>query len=337
MFFDSIVIGGGVAGVFTAYNLSKYSKTLLIEKKHIGAGGSGSAGAFLNPKFGNSTLSQLINKSMNFSREFYLNNSPEFIHLSKLNHYEDNGEHFIFDSAVADANEILQLFSKNFQIEYINISKNNISHDGDFWQIDKFKTKNLVFTTGALSELTGEPYIKIRPVWGERLDIESDTFLENSFHNEISISQTINGKIRIGATHFRDIIERESSNIEREEFLSKAKNIVELKNAKIVGSTSGVRSASYDFFPVIGRVIDSKKTIQKFPQLIHGRKYNFTDFEYYKNLFIFSGLGGYGFSLAPYFGELLANSILNNKFLDDEVEPHRLFKKYVKNLRNRFI
>ncbi len=335
MIFDSIVIGGGVAGLFSSYNLSKNSKTLLIEKSKIGSGGSGSAGAFLNPKISDSSLSKLINSAMIFSRDFYFSNVPQYIHESKLIHIE-NGEKFILNSHVADAQNILNYFAKNINIVYLNIK--NIYFDGEFWQVENFKTKNLILSTGAISDiskLTNEPYIKIRPVWGERLDIESQTILTESYHKDISISKTINGIIRIGATHFRDILERESSNIEQENFLKKALKIVNLENPKIIKSYSGVRSASHDYFPIVGKVVDSKKTVEKFPQIINGRKYNKDNYIYKNDLYIFSGLGGYGFSLAPYFGKLLAESILNNSFLDDEVEPHRLFSKYIKKSENR--
>lgn len=193
-----------------------------------------------------------------------------------------------------------------------------------------YSTKNIILSTGAFPQIIKEPYLNIRPVWGERLDIESSSNLSESYHKDISISQTVNGKIRIGATHHRDILERVSDEIEKDNLIFEAKKMVLLKNSKIVKSYSGVRSASFDYFPIFGKLVDSEKTIQKFPQIKNGRKYPESEYIFYKNLSIFTGLGGYGFSLAPYLAKIFVDNFENKIQFPNNFEPHRFFSRWVK-------
>ncbi|HIO71260.1 MAG TPA: FAD-dependent oxidoreductase [Campylobacterales bacterium] len=324
---DYIVVGGGIAGLSIAYLLqSRNYSVLLFEAEKIGSGGSGAAGAFLFPKVGKQgELAHLINSAINFSINFYLNHFPKYIHLSKLQYVDTNS---IVDGAVVDADEVLESMGRNIDIAFSRISK--IEETSNGWRIEDIESRNLILATGAFPTLVDEPYIKVRPVWGERIDITSDRYLNNSYHDEISISQTINGKIRIGATHFRNILHRDSSILEQEKLLNRAKKIVDLGNTSIVGSYSGVRSASHDYFPIFGKVVNSQKTIEKFPNIVHGKKYREDEYIYYPNLYIWTGLGGYGFSLAPY----LSSLFLSNR-LPAIVQPHRRFSRWVRKRENR--
>ena len=266
----------------------------------------------------------MVNSAIQFSTNYYTQNFPQFIHKSKLNHTFSDGKTIKVDGAVADADEILQNFTKNIDVKFSKVSE--ITENENGWKVNNFFGKQIILSTGAFPQILQEPYLKIRPVWGERLDISSDSILKESFHKDISVSQTVQGKIRIGATHFRNILERTADEVERENLILEAKKMVNLKNVEILKIYSGVRSASFDYFPIFGKMVDSKKTIEKFPQIKNGRKYPNSEYIYYKNLNIFSGLGGYGFSLAPY----LANLFSENIELSDSVKPHRFFSRWVK-------
>jgi len=222
----------------------------------------------------------------------------------------------------------LQNFTKNIDVKFSKVSE--ITENENIWKVNNCFAKNVILSTGAFPQILQEPYLKIRPVWGERLDISSNSILKESFHKDISISQTVQGKIRIGATHFRNILERTADEVERENLILEAKNMVNLESVKILKIYSGVRSASFDYFPIFGKMVDSNKTIAKLPQIINGRKYPNSEYHYYKNLHIFSGLGGYGFSIAPY----LANLFSENIEIPNSVKPHRFFSRWVKKVKN---
>lgn len=332
MTYDFIVIGGGIAGLSTAYYLSeKNYNTLLIEENYLGFGGSGAAGAFLNPKVDKSgKLAEIVNSAIKFSTDLYSEKFTNNIHKSKLNNILEDGKSLKLHGAVADANDILKSFSKNIDLEFFKVSDIEFLENHQIWRVENLFAKSIIIATGAFGTIFDEPYLNIRPVWGERLDILSSTILEESFHKNISVSQTINGKIRVGATHFREVLNRESLESEKAELLKEAENIVKLKDVKILTSISGVRSASRDYFPIVGKVVDSEKTIEKFPQIQNGRKYDYRQYIYYKNLYFFSGLGGYGFSLAPYLAKKLVANMETGEMFDRDLEPYRFFERWVK-------
>jgi len=276
-------------------------------------------------------LSKLTNSAIQFSIDFYTNFFSKHIHKSKLNHiFPDNTIQKI-DGAVVDADAILENFTRKIDIRFSKVSKIGFSENR--WKVDKYFAKNIILSTGAYPEIVQEPYLNIRPVWGERLDVQTSTTFSESFHKDISISQTINGKIRIGATHHRNILERVSDEVEKEKLVLEAKKIVDFKNYKILKSYSGVRSASFGYFPIFGKVVDSEKTIKKFPQIKNGRKYPESEYIYYKNLSIFTGLGGYGFSLAPYLAKIFVDNLEKELPFPKNIEPHRFFTRWVKKKR----
>ena len=55
--------------------------------------------------------------------------------------------------------------------------------------------------------------------------------------------------------------------MKREELLQKADEIVKLENVEILNHKVGARACSIDYFPIVGTVVDSKKSIYKFPKL----------------------------------------------------------------------
>jgi len=327
---DFLVIGGGVAGASISYFLQQrgYCVTL-FEQHHLGFGGSGAAGAFLNPKVRKrGELSHLVNSAIQYSTQLYLDYFPKYIHQSTLNHINSDSTTTRVSGAVVDADGILKSFTDEVDIKFLKVS--DIKFLNGSWRVEGIDGKYLILATGAFPLLIDEPYLRIRPVWGERLDIYSDRVLQESYHKDISISQTVNGVIRVGATHFRGVLERESNPKEREELLREANSIVKLTNSKIVKSYSGVRSASFDFFPILGRVVKSKETIEKFPQIRNGRKYNPNEYIFHRNLFLFTGVGGYGFSLAPYLANIFVDRFENGEMMDNNIEPYRFFSRWVK-------
>ena len=105
----------------------------------------------------------------------------------------------------------------------------NIKKIDDYWVIDDYiKTKNIILATG-YEEIIDIPYIKIRPVWGERIEIKAD-FEDNEicslkkcyFHKNCSIGE-IDGIIKIGATHKRNCLECRENEEEARELIEKAK------------------------------------------------------------------------------------------------------------------
>ena len=72
--YDYIIIGAGISGCSVAYELSKYSKNILLIDKlpNIASGASGAAGAFLSPLLGKpNNFKDLVTKSLRYSTKLY--------------------------------------------------------------------------------------------------------------------------------------------------------------------------------------------------------------------------------------------------------------------------
>ncbi len=231
-------------------------------------------------------------------------------------------------SGVVDVLEILHKLTIGIRVERFEVK--NLNRIAGIWEVGKYRTENLIFTTGAFSIPFIEPYLQTRPIWGERIDIRTSNKIEQSHHRKISISPTIRNTVRIGATHHRGVLEKKIERKDLEKLLQDGQKFVTLKDAKIVKHYGGVRSGSIDYFPIFGRVVNSLQTVKKFPQIRHGRAYPPEEYEYYKNLYIFTGLGGYGFSLAPYLAYIFTRNLETGKEMGRYIEPYRLFQRWIK-------
>jgi tRNA 5-methylaminomethyl-2-thiouridine biosynthesis bifunctional protein len=336
LIYDFIVVGGGVAGASISYFLTKngYS-VLLLEKNRVGAGGSGVAGAFLNRKVGKKgDLSDLVNNAIEFAINLYKTEDfNSYFYPAPLLHYHNSTVTKVENSGVIEPLPTLNKFLENSSIKIIDVQ--NASFEGHLWRVDKFKGRNLFLTTGAFPNFLQEKSITIRPVWGQRIDIEIPQILKTIQHKEVSISQTINNIVKIGATHHRGFLNKNIDEVDTKILLEKGKFISELReqnnnNIKILKTYGGVRSASIDYFPLIGKIPNTAESLKN-SLVKHGAKVLPTYLEYFPNLYIFSGLGGYGFSLAPYLAYNFVKNFKNrDNFCDKNIAPYRFLIRMVK-------
>jgi len=84
---------------------------------------------------------------------------------------------------------------------------------------------------------------------------------------------------------------------------------------------------TFDYFPIVGKLIDSKTTLQKYPYIKKGTKVPPSKYIYHDNIFIQTALGSRGFVYAPYNAKLLVEFIINKKEIFEKFSPVRLFKK----------
>lgn len=384
MKYDFIIIGAGIAGCSTAYHLSKEFDNILLADRnsYAAAAASGAAGAFLSPLLGKSNeLKSLVAKALEYSVEFYKQNAKEFItnkgivripkdemddkkfqgyilHLEFL--YEKKGDGYFFDiGSQVDSIKACEVLSKNIEKRFdFDIEK--MEFKNDTWILnDTLQTKNVILTTGADITLIDEDYFKIRPVWGQKIDIETSTQVESNFHKVCSISASHalpNGKyqVTIGATHnvyncdhklcsyclkIPNISDKprytcNSEFIKKDtiKLLDLASDIMELKDIKVLKTRIGARASSGDYFPMVGELINSKETLIKYPYIKKGSKVPTKDYVCYKHLFVLNGVGGRGFVLSPYLAKQLVDFIVSNKEIDKSVTTHRLFQRWARRL-----
>jgi tRNA 5-methylaminomethyl-2-thiouridine biosynthesis bifunctional protein len=168
-----------------------------------------------------------------------------------------------------------------------------------------------------------EPYIQLRPVWGQRIDIRTSTRLDFTIHHQLSISPSgEDGVMALGATHdlnYNPQLCSEPYDLEpgRKELIGKALDTIELKDIEVIGDYTGLRSGSNDYLPLLGRVVKAEISSVEEP-------------EYYPALYMINGVGGYGFVQGPYLARQLSRHILYGEELDEKLAPERFFRRWIK-------
>ena len=360
--------GCSVAHEFTKEGKS----VILFDMEGIAHGGSGAAGAFISPKFSKAgELKEILHDAFVYSMEFYEKNFPHLLTRAQLLHIaKDESDAGILRVYKQDTDlELLEPSHETLNIlkteakEQENISINagvvnaalmckamaksakfvkqkveSIVYDNGVWIIDEtYSSKNLVLATGAYESLVKEPYIQLRGVWGHRIDIKTTTENSHSIHQFVSISPSSDGKLAIGATHnvhYHPQTATEPYDIEagRAELLEKASRTMHLKNVEVVKDYTGLRSGSFDYMPLVGSLVLSNETLQNKNIRFKVKKANFTEYEYYPNLYMINGNGGYGFVLAPYLAKMLKEHILCDTKISERISPARFFARWAKKL-----
>jgi glycine/D-amino acid oxidase-like deaminating enzyme len=341
--FDFVVIGGGIAGLLSAYFLKEYN-TLLVDKKGILEGASKAAGAFLFPKVGiNTTYTRFINDAIINSISFYnslgINTYTKGVlilprderDIEKFKKYEkeikipykkvDGG--FFFDiGSVIDPEDVKEKIKVNFEKLEVNSLQKN-----EFWEINgEIKAKNIILATGYES-IIDIPYINIRPIWGERIEIKSTINSKyRLYHKNCSVG-IVGDIIKIGATHKRNCLECKENLDEANELINKAREIVDINEFEITDIKGGFRAASVDYFPVVGKIIDVKKTLLNDKHIVKGDMPK--EIFYIDGLYIINGMGGRGFSNAYVCAKMLKDFIVDKKDLG-VIDNKRLFIKWAR-------
>lgn len=347
-------------------------RVILFDMNKVAGGGSGAAGAFISPKFSKAgELKELLHEAFVYSMSYYNEHFPHLIQNSPLLHIAQNAadeeslkiykektslellkpptkflnsltqeaqtkENVSINAGLVSAELMCQAMAKNANIVKHEV-KNLVYEDG-YWLIDEIYTaKEVVLATGAYEKLIKEPYIQLRGVWGHRINISTSTKNRHSLHQFVSISPSQNGILAIGATHnvhYHPQTSDEVYDVEkgRKELLEKALQSLKLDNIKIEKDYMGLRSGSFDYMPLVGKLVVSKETLQNSNINFKTKKPNYYEYDYYPNLTMINGSGGYGFVLAPYLAKILKEYILKDKEISDRISPARFFARYAKKL-----
>ena len=371
--YDIAIIGAGINGCSVAHEFTGEGKSvILFDMDGVAQGGSGAAGAFISPKFSKAgELKEILHEAFVYSMEFYDTNfshlltKAPLIHIAKdeadseiLRVYKENTtlellepskdtlnslnaaiqeqEIVSLNAAVVNAASMCKAMAKS--AKFVQQKVESIVYDDGVWVIDEtYSAKNVVLATGAYEGIIKEPYIKLRGVWGHRIDIKTTTQNPNSVHQFVSISPSTEGELAIGATHnvhYHPQSATEPYDIEagRVELLEKASRTMNLENVEVVRDYTGLRSGSFDYMPLVGSLVLSKETLQNKNIRFKVKKADYSEYEYYPNLYMINGNGGYGFVLAPYLANILKEHILSAKKISDRITPARFFARWAKKL-----
>jgi len=360
--YDVIVVGAGIAGCSSAYFLhQKGLKVLVIDRSGVAAaGGSSAAGAFVSPKIGKgSPLQQLTNEAFAFAKDFYRQHFSNHFHQTgviripkdsmdakKFSDYaphneaswrwvspkeldalgiKEEQESFMFDEAgVCDAPAMCTAMLSGIEYEQYELS--TLNYEAGCWHVGEYCATRLLLATGYENRYFDMRYMGVKGTWGSRGDYESTLVLPHSMHKQISVSANINGIIKIGATHDKDVdICIKCDGEPLKQLFETASEMVDTGDFKLKETFCGMRSGSKDYFPLVGGVVDTHYMLETYPKILKGAKPPLKKIE---NLYICNGLGGRGFVFGPMMGKMLAEHIVEGKAIDERVNPDRLFLKW---------
>ena len=335
--YDIAIIGAGINGVSTAYELmQKGKKVIIFDMKGIASGGSGAAGAYISPKFSKGgELKEIIDKAFTYSMEFYEKNFPHLFTKTKLIHTEQESEKsYEIASAIVSAEALCNALCKGARV--VDVEVEALIYDDGLWVINEaYSAKSVVLATGAYEKLIKEPYIKLRGIWGHRIDVKTSTQNLHTLHKLVSISPSKDGILSIGATHNIDYHPQTSTQAYdrgsgRAELLQKAMQSIDLKDVEVIKDYTGLRSGSFDYMPLVGPLVMSEATLAIKSINFKVKKADYTEYEYYPNLYMINGSGGYGFTLAPFLANILSGYILSNEKINERILPARFFHRWAK-------
>ncbi len=237
-------------------------------------------------------------------------------------------------SAVVDAHAVCHKMAA--EATFFKIHVNTLQYEEGFWTLNnQIRAKQVVLSTGAHEHVVDIPYFTPRAVFGHRINIKTSTHNPLNMHQFVSISQSNSeGVIAIGATHnvhYNPLHTTQPYDCAhgREELLEKARRTMKLDDVEILHDFTGVRAGSVDHLPLLGLVVNSKKTLAKLPKISIGKRYNINQYEYYPSLFLINGVGGYGFVLAPYLARMLRDFMLERSAINPLVLPSRFLRRWL--------
>ncbi|KAB7886223.1 FAD-dependent oxidoreductase [Poseidonibacter ostreae] len=278
--------------------------------------------------------------------------------------YRDLNDGYFFDiGSWINPLEVCDLLTKDIN-KRLSYDISLIEKKENLWILNnEIKTKNLILCTGANTKLIKEKYFYIRAVWGQKIDITTSTNVLMNYHKECSVSKAIKSdneklfKVSIGATHHRFDCDKnicnycvEVANLNKDcakcyskqivdkdslKLIKLANDIIKLDDVNVIDVKIGARASSTDYFPMLGKLIDSEKSFLKFPHLINGTHIKEEMLEKIESLYVLNGVGGRGFVLSPYLANELVENIINNKEIEDSISTYRLFKRWAKKQKNK--
>ncbi len=244
-------------------------------------------------------------------------------------------EHIVLkECALVDSHGVCQEMAK--EATFFKLHVDSIAYDNGSYTMGNIQAKKVVLATGAYRHLFPMPYYEPRAIFGHRITIKTTTQNPLNMHQFVSISKSNEAQeLAIGATHdvhYNPLTSKESYDLEagRSELLANAQKTLKLNDVEVIADFTGLRSASIDHLPLVGSVVNSEKTVEKLPKMLKGRRYKEHEYEYFDNLYLINGVGGYGFVLAPYLAKMLCEAIVDGDTIAPALQPSRFFRRWIK-------
>ncbi|MFD2202767.1 NAD(P)/FAD-dependent oxidoreductase [Shivajiella indica] len=185
------------------------------------------------------------------------------------------------------------LMQEEYQEDFLEVTDLGIRYK-------EIKAKGIIYCNG-LGAMNSKYFsnLPFAPVKGEILDIHQD-FCPNVIINRGVFRISLpNGLQRVGSTYSWHDLDTGPTERGKRELLEKLEKLIFIENKKIIHHKSGIRPATKDRRPFLG----------KHPGL--------------ESVYIFNGFGAKGVSLVPYFSKIMVEFLLNGIEIQKEVNISR--------------
>lgn len=185
------------------------------------------------------------------------------------------------------------LLQEEFEEDKLEILPNGISYKGIF-------AKGIVYCNGlGAKESRFFNDLPFAPVKGEILDLKQEFCPEAIINRGVFRISLPNGLQRVGSTYTWHDLEEGPTERGKNELLEKLEKLIVSKKAEIQIHRSGIRPATKDRRPFLG----------KHPE--------------HESVYIFNGFGAKGVSLVPYFSKMMMELLIEGKEPQKEVNIQR--------------
>ncbi|MDN3667920.1 FAD-dependent oxidoreductase [Echinicola jeungdonensis] len=167
----------------------------------------------------------------------------------------------------------------------------------------EIKAKNLIYCNGiGAMKSRFFDWLPFAPVKGEILEINEEFKPYEIINRGVFRITMPDGLIRVGSTYSRHDLDTGPSSQGKRTILEKLEKLVHASDREIIQHKSGIRPATRDRRPFLG----------KYPQE--------------KNVYIFNGFGAKGVSLVPYFSKVMLDLLIHGEEPEKGVNISRFFK-----------
>lgn len=208
------------------------------------------------------------------------------------------------NSGWLNVKKLLDAMTSYFKEELIleKFDESLFFREGEFWSYRDLKAKAIIYCNG-LGAMNSRffNFLPFAPVKGEILEVKQNFTPDYVVNRGVFRVHLGNGVHRVGSTYTKHDLDVGATKDAKNEILQKLTDLVRLPVEEIVSHKAGIRPATRDRKPFLG----------KHPAEL--------------GVYLFNGFGAKGVSLIPYFSKLMVSHLLNDKAIDSEVDIARYF------------